>query len=148
MTDRLNRFQRIAADTYANGDYRHLTDPEQAKADDNGDTLITFIMRELDEPEDANDAVKRLDTAIRELEEVRDALRLSVARRCGECGALLTDRATDEDGRPTYCDECDRELDESEIVNGDDDDPARREPNNCPECARSHGPNYTGKCDH
>ena len=23
-----------------------------------------------------------------------------------------------------------------------------RDPNNCPECARSNGPHYTGPCDH
>jgi hypothetical protein len=74
----MNQFQRAAADVYGGGDYAHITDKTEAEADTHGDTLFTFIMRELgDEPTwsmDQESAVQRMENAIRELQEVLEAI--------------------------------------------------------------------------
>ena len=69
----LNRFQRLVADNYAAGDYSHLDNQREAKADDDlGDTLFTFLMRELSDDcqDDPNEALRRLTAARLELQEL------------------------------------------------------------------------------
>lgn len=67
-------FQSIAASAYDEGDHLCRTPDDISKC---GDSLLAFIMKELAESEDcdsAEEAVSRMDTAIRQLERVRDAL--------------------------------------------------------------------------
>lgn len=68
----LNRFQRLVADNYAAGDYSYLDDQREAKRDDDGDTLLTFLMRELSDDcqDDANEALRRLTAARLDLQEL------------------------------------------------------------------------------
>ena len=69
----LNRFQRLVADNYAAGDYSHLDNQREAKADDSlGDTLLTFLMRELSDDcqDDPNEALRRLTAARLDLQEL------------------------------------------------------------------------------
>lgn len=66
--DTLNAAQRVVADTYGGGDYAHITAPDEAE--DVGDTLFTFLIRELADSEDCDD----LDEALRRVEVARDQL--------------------------------------------------------------------------
>ena len=71
----LNKAQTILVNTYGDGDYLHITDA--AQADMVGDTLFTFLMRELDDDEGCDSvetASDRVRTAIAQLMEVADAL--------------------------------------------------------------------------
>ncbi len=66
-------FQQVVAAAYNGGDHACQT-PENIN--DCADTLLTFLMRELSEKEECEsieEAISRLDVAIRELEEVRSA---------------------------------------------------------------------------
>lgn len=68
-----DQYQKIVAESYASGDHA-CHGPDDAK--DCGDTLLTFLMSELSEREDCDSfecAVNRLDSAIRQLTEVRSA---------------------------------------------------------------------------
>jgi hypothetical protein len=65
---------RIVREAYAGGEYAHLR--TRNEAEDVGDTLFTFAVREFCEDGiTRDDAVSRCETAIHELEAVRDALR-------------------------------------------------------------------------
>ena len=66
----LNRFQRLVADNYGGGDYAHFVVPEEAE--DAGDTLLTFLMRELSDDcqDDPNEALRRLTAARLDLQEL------------------------------------------------------------------------------
>lgn len=66
--DTLNAAQRVVADTYGDGDYAYIT--SASEAEDVGDTLFTFLIRELAESEDCDD----LDEALRRVEVARDQL--------------------------------------------------------------------------
>ena len=70
----LNRFQRLVADNYAAGDYSWLDNQREAKADASllGDTLLTFLMRELSDDcqDDPNEALRRLTAARLDLQEL------------------------------------------------------------------------------
>lgn len=60
----LNRFQRVVADTHLDGHFAHIDDQREALADDpNGDTLFTFLMRELSDVTDQDEALRRLAQA-------------------------------------------------------------------------------------
>jgi len=76
--NKLNRLQQIAAQVYGGGDYAHITSRKEAQSDHCGDTLFTFIMRELSDHDDPGlpfeEGVRRMETAIRELQEVLAAL--------------------------------------------------------------------------
>ncbi len=74
MPKRLNRFQIITAANYADGLYAGRSFDE-AMADNTGDTLITFLMREMNGMHSKDEALRRLDTAIAEIHEVQDAIR-------------------------------------------------------------------------
>jgi len=66
-------FQKLVLETYAGGEHAELT---VDRIDDCGDTLLTFLLYELSDSEGCDsfeNAVARLDTAIRELEDVRSA---------------------------------------------------------------------------
>jgi hypothetical protein len=47
---------------------------------------------------------------LREVAEQLEEEAQAGVRRCPECKQPLTDRLTDNDGRPIYCDTCDREV--------------------------------------
>lgn len=68
----LNRFQRLVADNYGGGDYAHLTEQDEAKSDNHGDTMLTFLMRELDDDcqDDPDEALRRLTAARLDLQEL------------------------------------------------------------------------------
>lgn len=74
MTD-LNTHQRAAADTYGMGDFSYAT--TQDEAENVGDTLFLFIIRELSDDEgcDSRDeAIRRMEAAKRDIQDVLDAL--------------------------------------------------------------------------
>lgn len=67
-----DEFQQIVADSYVGGEFADRPDDIR----DCPDTLLTFLMTELSVKEDCSgfeEAISRLDTAIRELNEVRGA---------------------------------------------------------------------------
>lgn len=66
----MNPFQRKAAEVYAGGEFAHVTDPEERV----GDTLFTFVMRELADATTLAEAIRMLETAERDIREVREAL--------------------------------------------------------------------------
>jgi hypothetical protein len=85
----LNEAQRIVLKTYANGDYAHEIDAIDNPVfrtsrqvmdtflENCGDTLLAFLLTELSDTEDCEDmetALGRIDTAFRQLKEVKDAL--------------------------------------------------------------------------
>jgi hypothetical protein len=70
----MNRFQKAVAKTYGGGDYAYIADlpwEEACRAyQDCGDTLFTFLMRELEddvERMDQETAVQRIEGAIGDL---------------------------------------------------------------------------------
>lgn len=68
-----DEFQQIVAATYVGGEFAGHS---PADINDCGDTLFAFLMTELSAKEDCSgfeEAISRLDTAIRELKEVRGA---------------------------------------------------------------------------
>ena len=71
----LTPWQRLVAENYGGGDYTHVETLDECR--DVGDTLFTFLMIELDPKEDCNDqreAARRVETAMNQLEELRDQL--------------------------------------------------------------------------
>ena len=80
----LNKWQRIAADIYAEGDFSHVTSQDEAKADNSGDTLFTFLMRELDDDCGSDEtAIQRTERAIDDLLKVAGALINAAEDRAG-----------------------------------------------------------------
>ncbi len=69
----LNKYQRIAADSYENGEYSHINDERQAGRC--GDSLFEFIITELEDVEDGVHADGRISRAIAQLGHIRYALR-------------------------------------------------------------------------
>lgn len=58
----LNPYQRLAADTYAGGEFSHIQHEDEAT--DVGDTLFLFLIRELDDDCDSwEEATNRLQRA-------------------------------------------------------------------------------------
>jgi hypothetical protein len=71
----LNDAQRVAVRAYDGGEHCRCESPEDAE--DVGDTLFSFIIRELSEREDCDsfdEAVRRLEVARQQLDEVIEAL--------------------------------------------------------------------------
>ncbi|MCR9222868.1 MAG: hypothetical protein NXH70_02265 [Hyphomonas sp.] len=71
----LTKWQKLAAQVYAGGDYAENETLEDTQCA--GDGLYTFIQREIDPAEDCNSvdvALERIHTAIAELEVVKAAL--------------------------------------------------------------------------
>lgn len=71
----LDPIQQIVAKSYAGGEFANITDPRQAEHV--GDSLFSFLMRELSHAEGCEDfyiAMTRIITAIRELYEVYYAI--------------------------------------------------------------------------
>jgi len=69
----MNQYQAQAACSYADGEYQGI-DPEHI-----GDTLFTFVMRELSEKEDCDcieAAISRMEMAAHEIEQVLNGLHL------------------------------------------------------------------------
>lgn len=71
----LNPHQTTAANAYCGGEFSYIEEAEEAEHV--GDTLFTFVIREMGEADDKAHAVEMMNTAIKELEEVRDALERS-----------------------------------------------------------------------
>lgn len=72
----LNPFQRACTTVYAGGDFAHVETIEQAQT--MGDTLFTFLMIELATSEDCDsrdEAIRRLEAAISDVEQVIEAVR-------------------------------------------------------------------------
>ena len=70
----LDKFQQIVVSAYEGGEHSHCKTVQDVKIA--GDGLLRFLTSELSESEDCEniaDALKRLDTIAREIEEVRDA---------------------------------------------------------------------------
>lgn len=67
-----NPYQAVTAKVYACGDYEHMSYKLAKRYQ--GDTLFQFIMRELDDVATAEEAIQRLDMAITDLENLRDAI--------------------------------------------------------------------------
>jgi hypothetical protein len=70
-----DEFQQVVADSYVGGEFAGNSPDD---INDCGDTLFAFLMAELSVKEDCSgfgEAIRRLDTAIRELNEVRDAFK-------------------------------------------------------------------------
>jgi hypothetical protein len=70
--DSLNEFQTIAKNRYADGCYDCIEESQGVR-----DTLFLFVMRELGDAENKAHAVGMLETAIRELKEVCEAVKLA-----------------------------------------------------------------------
>lgn len=66
----MNRWQKAVCETYGHGDYRHYRNNPRWKSavEDCGDTLFRFLMTELSDSEDCEDA----ETALQRLEAARD----------------------------------------------------------------------------
>jgi len=74
MSGKFNRAQRIVADVYAGGEFRHVQPDE---IHDVGDTLFTFLMVELSDDEgceDVEEAARRVRVAIDQLVEIEEVL--------------------------------------------------------------------------
>lgn len=81
----LNLFQKICAATYADADFAEIPDIESARTC--GDTLFTFLMIELATSEGCDnreEAMRRLDRASANIEEVIDALARSPIHNADE----------------------------------------------------------------
>ena len=70
---KFNEFQKAAIDAYANHDLKYMLE-EGADAEDVGDSLFAFIVRELDDDMDINEAIQRMETARDQVETVLHAL--------------------------------------------------------------------------
>lgn len=71
----MNPFQRACADAYGGGDFAHVRDLDEAR--EAGDTLFAFLMIELGSSEgcdSAEEAVRRLDMAIADIQGVAEAI--------------------------------------------------------------------------
>ena len=76
----MNRFQTSVTSAYAGGAYAYLANSEtwRKDIDDLGDGLFRYLILELSTQENCEtwtEAIKRAETAIRELEQVSAALR-------------------------------------------------------------------------
>ena len=72
----LNKPQQIAVETYIGGEFGHVSTVEEAE--NVGDTLFLFIMRELSDEEDCDsidEAIQRLERSQADIQKVLDGLR-------------------------------------------------------------------------
>ena len=70
----LDRFQRIVADSYEDGEFSHVN--SLTGASEMGDGLFRFLLAEISESEDCDsqeEAMRRLHNARRQIEEVMQA---------------------------------------------------------------------------
>lgn len=73
-----NEFQRAAADSYDGGHFNHTNTAEQAEEiGELDDSLFMFLIRELQDPETKEEAIRRLNTAIENIGEVILRLEMS-----------------------------------------------------------------------
>jgi hypothetical protein len=71
---KFNEFQKAAIDAYPNHDLKYMLE-EGADAEDVGDSLFSFIVRELsDDGMDIDTAIERMETVRDEVEAVLHAL--------------------------------------------------------------------------
>lgn len=73
-----NEYQQTVLKTYGDGDYAHLTTLDECH--NAGDTLFTFLMIELADKEgcdSAEEAIRRVNVAIEQLEDVAVAIERS-----------------------------------------------------------------------
>lgn len=73
----LNIYQNIAKKAYCSGEFSYVKSADEYEADQLGDGLFKYVMNELSTDGDLidkADGVRRLENAISELKEVRDAL--------------------------------------------------------------------------
>ncbi|AOH87124.1 hypothetical protein AWL63_23400 (plasmid) [Sphingomonas panacis] len=78
----LNPFQRACATTFAEGDFAHVESLDDAR--EAGDTLFTFLMIELSSSEgcdSADEAARRLDMAIDQIQGVAEAVQYAGSAR-------------------------------------------------------------------
>ncbi len=68
----LNDFQRVAADSYAGGEYAYVNSVEDSAT--MGDTFFTSGISDLDDAESWDQAAERVSQSIRDLEQVLDGL--------------------------------------------------------------------------
>lgn len=72
----MNNIQKIVLETYSDGEFADYTDVEEAR-DTCGDMLFSFLLTELSDDEDCEtteDAIRRLHTAVDDIQTVIDAL--------------------------------------------------------------------------
>lgn len=76
MSRFMNAWQKAVCETYSSGDYQHLHKNPRWKdaVEDLGDTLFRFLMIELSDSEDCENA----ETALQHLEAVRDDINLAI----------------------------------------------------------------------
>lgn len=77
----MDQFQKAVAEAYAGGEFNcdEVLDLVKNSPEDIGDGLFIFLMSEISEDEDCDsfeDAVKRLETIIRQVEGVKKAVEL------------------------------------------------------------------------
>ena len=70
---KFNAFQEAAIDAYPDDDVKYMLE-EGDEADDVGDSLFSFIVRELDDNMDINEAIERMETVRDQVEAVLHAL--------------------------------------------------------------------------
>ena len=70
---KFNKFQEAAFDAYPNEIVKSMLE-EGADTQDVGDSLFEFIIRELDDYMDINEAIQRMETARDQVETVLHAL--------------------------------------------------------------------------
>ncbi|PJG47228.1 hypothetical protein CAF53_02460 [Sphingobium sp. LB126] len=90
----LNPFQRACAAVFSGGDFSHVETIQQAR--DMHDTLFTFLMIELSTSEDCNsrdEAIRRLEAAVADIEQVIEAVRHADIATIGEADARMTSPA-------------------------------------------------------
>ena len=69
---KLNKIQHAVADAYGMGEFSHVVDMTQV--DMCGDTLFLFIMRELEDVDNLDEAIRRMDRAISDITDISIAL--------------------------------------------------------------------------
>lgn len=77
MTSAMNAWQRAVCKTYGGGDFSHFVDDPDWRRNirDCGDTLFAFLMIELADKEDCDDA----ETALQRLRSARDDIDTAIA---------------------------------------------------------------------
>lgn len=79
----LNPWQKAIAQAYSDGDFPHFAEVGEiadGELDQCGDTLFAFLMLELSDAEDCDsieEAIRRIGSACRQLDEALDALQIS-----------------------------------------------------------------------
>ena len=69
---KLSKIQHAVADAYGMVEFSHVVDMTQV--DMCGDTLFLFIMRELEDVDNLDEAIRRMDRAISDITDISIAL--------------------------------------------------------------------------